>query len=144
MSENENNKKTNTANTNSNIEGPTMLWGMLKGKEVITNDGEKLGEIKEVTQNSILVEKGLIKKERLWIPKFITDAFDGKVLWLLVSEDEINKRYNYKDNEPTTDLYLKDFESFKNSPTAKDYSTNNPDIETKIRVIENYKNIRDL
>ena len=31
--------------------GPTILWSMLKGKEVMTNDGKNLGEIKEFSQN---------------------------------------------------------------------------------------------
>ena len=26
--------------------GPTILWSMLKGKNVITNDGKDIGEIK--------------------------------------------------------------------------------------------------
>jgi sporulation protein YlmC with PRC-barrel domain len=44
--------------------GPTILWSMLKGKEVMTNDGKNLGEIKEFSQNYVHVEKGTIKKER--------------------------------------------------------------------------------
>ena len=38
--------------------GPTILWSMLKGKEVMTNDGKNLGEIKEFSQNYVRVEKG--------------------------------------------------------------------------------------
>lgn len=133
----------NQVKNDSNIEGPTMLWGMLKGKDVLTNDGEELGKIKEISQNCFLTEKGTLKKHRLWIPKYLTDAFDGKTLWLLVSEDEIVKNYNYQDNEPSNERYLKDLESFKNSPTARDF-TQDADIENKIRVVENYKNIRNL
>ena len=65
--------------------GPTILWSMLKGKEVMTNDGKKLGEIKEFSQNYARVEKGTINKERIWIPKDVAEAFDGKKLWLLIS-----------------------------------------------------------
>ena len=54
---------------NSRI-GPTILWGMLKGKRVITNDGKDLGEIKDVSDNYIHLEKGSIKKDRFWIPKY--------------------------------------------------------------------------
>ncbi|MDR4510727.1 MAG: hypothetical protein MRJ93_03365 [Nitrososphaeraceae archaeon] len=129
--------------SDSNTEGPTMLWGMLKDKTVNTNDGEDLGKIKEISQNCFLTEKGTLNKHRLWIPKFLSDAYDGKILWLLVSEDEIKEKYYYQDEKPTQERFLKDFDLFKNSPTAKDF-TENADRENKVRVIENYKNIRDL
>ncbi len=35
----------------SNKAGPTTLWRTLKGKNVKTNDGKDLGEIKEVSEN---------------------------------------------------------------------------------------------
>jgi len=136
-------KNTQNKTSDTNIEGPTMLWGMLKDKTVNTNDGEDLGKIKEISQNCFLTEKGTLNKHRLWIPKYLSDAYDGKILWLLVSEDEIKENYYYQDGEPSQERFLKDFDSFKNSPTAKDF-IENADRENKIRVIENYKNIRDL
>ncbi|HVI21223.1 MAG TPA: PRC-barrel domain-containing protein [Bacillus sp. (in: firmicutes)] len=42
--------------------GPTILWSMLKGKKVITNDGKDIGEIKDISDNYIRLEKGSIKK----------------------------------------------------------------------------------
>ena len=62
--------------------GPTTLWKTLKGKNVKTNDGKDLGEIKEISDNYIRVEKGTFRKESFWIPKYVADAFDGKTLWL--------------------------------------------------------------
>ncbi|PWU79165.1 MAG: hypothetical protein DLM72_18740 [Candidatus Nitrosopolaris wilkensis] len=68
--------------TDSNRAGPTTLWKTLKGKNVRTNDGKNLGEIKEVSENYLHVEKGTVRKEKFWIPKYVADAFDGKTLWL--------------------------------------------------------------
>ena len=67
----------------NNIEGPTVLWGELKGRKVKSNDGKDLGDIDKISQNYIKLEKGTIKKEKFWVPKYLADAFDGKVLWLL-------------------------------------------------------------
>ena len=64
--------------TDSNKAGPTTLWKNLKGKNLKTNDGKDLGEIKEISENYLHVEKGTIHKERFWIPKYDADAFDGK------------------------------------------------------------------
>ena len=44
--------------------GPSVLWNVLKGKKVKTNDGKELGEINEFSQNYVRVEKGTLKKGR--------------------------------------------------------------------------------
>ena len=133
---------TDVDNNNSRI-GPTILWSMLKGKKVITNDGKDLGEIKDVSDNYIRLEKGSIKKDKFWIPKYTADAFDGKHLWLLINEEELHSSHVYGDESPGGDEYAKDLESFKSSPSGQkgDY---NSGFEERIRIIENYKNIRDL
>src|ERR1043165_13644 len=109
--------------------GPTILWSMLKGKKVITNDGKDIGEIKDISDNYIRLEKGSIKKDKFWIPKYTADAYDAK--------------HVYGDESPRGDEYTKGLQSFKNSPSGQkgEYS---PGFEERIRIIENYKNIRDL
>jgi hypothetical protein len=127
--------------------GPTILWDMLKGKEVMTNDGKKLGEIKEFSQNYVRVEKGTINKERIWIPKDVADAFDGKKLWLLISEEEAREKYQhgekegeFKEVQPSTDT-----EGLKtsNGSQAEKNEEQDSEIEESIRVVEDYENIRD-
>ena len=48
--------------TDSNKPGPTTLWKTLKGRDVKTNDGKDLGEIKDIPDNYIHVEKGTIRR----------------------------------------------------------------------------------
>jgi len=50
------------ASSSSSREGPTILWTMLKGKKVTSNDVKDVGEIKEVSQNFLRLEKGILKK----------------------------------------------------------------------------------
>ena len=52
-------------NADNNRIGPTILWSMLKGKKVVTNDGKDIGEIKDISDNYIRLEKGTIKKNNL-------------------------------------------------------------------------------
>src|SRR5688572_8105457 len=75
--------------------GPSVLWDVLKGKKVKTNDGKELGEIKEFSQNYARVEKGTLRKDSFWIPKYVADAFDGNTLWLLISEQEVLERFKH-------------------------------------------------
>jgi hypothetical protein len=135
-------------------EGPRILWEQLKGKKVKTNDGHDVGEIKEVTQNYIRVEKGIVNKDKSWIPKYLADAYDGKVLWLVIGDDELAKGYSYT-TEPAREQYAHDFEAFKATPYGQRV-VQLPDFEQNIRIIEErkpstgtnsseeYKNIRDL
>src|SRR5215210_4220965 len=124
-------------------EGPRILWEQLKGKKVKTNDGHDVGEIKELTQNYMRLEKGMVNKDKSWIPKYLADAYDGKVLWLVISNDDLSKGYSH------------DFEAFKATPYGQ-RAIQLPDFEQNIRLTEErksntsinsddeYKNIRDL
>ena len=128
--------------SSSSREGPTILWTMLKGKKVKSNDGKDVDEIKEVSQNFLRLEKGTVKKDKFWIPKYVADAYDGKVLWLLVSEEEILGKYHHGSEQPG-DQYARDFESFKSTPYGQK-ATYSPDSDQNVRVVEEYKNVRDL
>ncbi|HZD34905.1 MAG TPA: hypothetical protein VE130_06840 [Nitrososphaeraceae archaeon] len=127
---------------------PTVLWSVLEGKKVTTNDGKELGEIKEFSQNYVKVEKGTVRKHSLWIPKYVGDAFDGHTLWLLVSEEEALERFKYGEKEgelkeaPSSERYREEFETFKSSPAGKQREYKS-DLEDNIRIVENYENIRN-
>jgi hypothetical protein len=129
--------------------GPSVLWDVLKGKKVKTNDGKELGEIKEFSQNYVKVEKGTVRKDSFWIPKYVGDAYDGHTLWLLISEQEVLERFKYGEKEgefkeaPSSEQYTKDFEKFRGSPAGKD-GEHRSKLDESIRVVENYKNIRDV
>jgi hypothetical protein len=84
----------------ANKEGPTVLWSMLKGKNVKTNDGKEIGEIKEISENFLCLQKGTVAKKKFWIPKYTADAYDGKVLWLLTDEEQVLDKYRYGAEPP--------------------------------------------
>ncbi len=127
--------------------GPTIFWIELVNKKVKTVDGKTIGKIKKVSEHNIRVDQGSLKKKKLWIPKFVAEAFDGDNLWLSIAYDDIHRRY-YRDEEPSNTQYEEDKLTFKNT-YGKD-----PDIEynDKVNVISKrqknirneYKNIRDL
>jgi hypothetical protein len=136
--------------TENNIEGPTVLWGELKGKKVKSNDGKDLGDIDKISQNYIQLEKGTIKKEEFWIPKYLANAFDGKVLWLLTEEIETRAKFQYGE-EPSAEQYQKDFGSFKTSSYGQNRTWDAEKVSvTPERTVgiptkpADYKNVRDL
>jgi hypothetical protein len=131
---------------------------MLKGKKVKTNDGKDVGEIEDVSQNFIRIEKGTFSKDKYWIPKYLADAYDGKRLWLLVSEEHLLQRYLYGE-EPPAEQYTKDYETFKTGPDGQK-APSRTDYDQTVRVIDErptsgtitepeetetgYKNVRDI
>ena len=138
----------------NNIEGPTVLWGELKGKKVKSNDGKDLGDIDKISQNYIKLEKGTIKKEKFWVPKYLADAFDGKVLWLLIGEDETRAKFQYGEEPSCRDntkmiLVRSKLLTVRNRTWDADKVSVTPErtigVSTKpADSNEDYKNVRDL
>ena len=70
----------------SNIE-----WGDTIKKEARGSNDEDLGEVQEVQGNYVLVQKGLINKEKFYIPKDQAESYDGDVLRFKISQEDLNQ-----------------------------------------------------
>jgi hypothetical protein len=136
----------------SGTSGPTILWNQLKGKKVKTNDGKDVGEINEISQNHLRLEKGTISKDKYWIPKYIVDTFDGKNVWLSTNEEEVKGTYLFG-QEPSTEQFTRDFETFRKTKGMDVYNSEGVRVKTSNAQEEEsvprassdeYKNIRDL
>jgi hypothetical protein len=136
----------------SGSSGPTILWNQLKEKKVKTNDGKDVGEIKEVSQNHLRLEKGTISKDKFWIPKYIVDTFDGKNIWLSINEEEVRGTYLFG-QEPSTEQFTRDFEAFRKTKGMDVYNSEGVRVRISSAQEEEsiqsssskeYKNIRDL
>jgi hypothetical protein len=131
------------------ISGPSILWDEMKDKTVKSVDGEKMGKIEKISQNHIMIEEGLIKKKKFWIPKFLADVYDGKFLWLDIKKEEIRQRYYY-DQEPAESQYDLDRSEFNTKYGKNKTASSNEKIrlkegvEVKTKSKKGYKNIRDL
>jgi hypothetical protein len=56
-------------------------------EKVKSHDGKDVGEINQVSQNVLRLEKGTANNGKFCIPKYVADAYDGNTLWLFVSKD---------------------------------------------------------
>jgi len=72
----------------SNIE-----WSDTIKKEARGSNDEDLGEVQEVTDGYVLVQRGMINKEKFYIPQDQVESYDGSVLRFTISEDEIKSKY---------------------------------------------------
>ena len=131
----------------NNLSGPSILWGEISGKKVKSVDGEDLGKIEKISQNHVMIEDGLVKKKRFWIPKFVADFYDGKSLWLDMKKEELKQRYYY-DQEPESSQYDLDMNKYNTIYGKNKSNISNEKIKLKegvdIKSKKCYKNIRDL
>lgn len=97
-------------------------WDNVLKKEVIGTDGLDLGEVAEVGNNFVIIQKGLLNKKRYIIPISTVENFDGDILRVKVNENDL------LEYEEPTDPQFKDYSTFKSSDMSGE-------IETKIPVI---------
>ena len=71
---------------NSNIE-----WNDVIKKEARGNNDEDFGEVQQVQGNYVLVQKGMINKEKYFIPKDQAESYDGDVLRFRISEQDLSQ-----------------------------------------------------
>ncbi len=68
-------------------------WNDTIKKEARALNNEDLGEVQEVTDGYVLVQRGVIDKEKFSIPQDQAESYDGAILRFRISEDEIIKEY---------------------------------------------------
>jgi uncharacterized protein (TIGR02271 family) len=66
-------------------------WSEVIKKEARGINDEDLGEVQEITNGYILVQKGIINKEKFYIPQNHVESYDGSILRFRISEEEMNK-----------------------------------------------------
>jgi len=70
-----------------------MDWNDVIKKEVRGKNDEDLGEVQEVRDTYVLVQKGLINKERFYIPQDKVESYDGTILRFKISEEDARSEY---------------------------------------------------
>ncbi|HYZ96416.1 MAG TPA: YsnF/AvaK domain-containing protein [Nitrososphaeraceae archaeon] len=84
-------------------------WDDVIKKEARGINDEDLGEVQEVTQDYVMVQKGLINKEKYYVPQNEVESYDGNILRFKLSEEEIKSKY-LGDSPPLTRNTEKDDE----------------------------------
>ena len=119
-------------------EQPDINWDEVIKKEARGKNDEDLGEVQEVGDTYVVVQKGLINKEKFYIPQDKVESYDGTVLRFKISEEDARSEYlgdlspplstsidNDNINNNTEEAEQKEFES---------ESTRVPLIEEKLNV----------
>jgi hypothetical protein len=89
----------NVFNINDEINLPYVVK-----KEARGIDDADFGEVQEIVLHYILTEKGIISKEKFYLPTGLVEGFDGDKLRFNISEDEANRKFK-RDNPPSAEEY---------------------------------------
>ena len=74
-------------------------WDDVIKKEARGINDEDLGEVQEVTQDYVMVQKGLINKEKLYIPRDLAIGYNGTILIFNITAEEAKTKF-LRDSEP--------------------------------------------
>ena len=66
-------------------------WNDVLKKEARGINDEDFGEVQDIQGNYVLVQKGIIDKEKFYIPKDRAESYDGDVLRFRISQQELSQ-----------------------------------------------------
>ena len=111
-------------------------WDDVIKKEARGSDDEDLGEVQETGQDYVLVQKGMINKEKFYIPKNMVESYDGNVLRFNITKEEVKNRY-MRDSPPIADEYSSSYTRDEDKPNL----SRETDTETRIPLVEERLNV---
>jgi uncharacterized protein (TIGR02271 family) len=101
----------------------------LSRKEARGLNNYDLGEVQEVGQTYVVTQKGTIKKEKFYIPKYLAEGYDGEVLRFKVSEEDAINNFA-RDSPPSAGEYYK----YKTQDVPTDIETRIPMMAERLEV----------
>jgi uncharacterized protein (TIGR02271 family) len=109
--------------------GKTIEWNDVIKKEARGSNDDDLGEVQEVGQTYVVTQKGTIKKEKFYIPKYLAEGYDGDVLRFKLTEAEAKNKF-VRDTPPSVQEYSR----YKTPDIPKDIETRIPVMGERLDV----------
>ena len=68
-------------------------WSDTIKKEAEGINGEDFGEVQDVSNGFVLVQRGIINKEKFLIPQELAESYDGDIVRFRIAEDDLLNKY---------------------------------------------------
>jgi hypothetical protein len=96
--------------TSSPADQPIKKTGIaLIDESVHTSDDADIDDIEAVNRDFIVVKRGFLNIHYYYIPISKAEGWDGHVLWLKITEDEVKRSYERDARPDPTRYYVKDY-----------------------------------
>jgi uncharacterized protein (TIGR02271 family) len=116
-------------------------WDDVIKKEARGSDDEDLGEVRETGQDYVLVQKGMINKEKFYIPKNMVESYDGSVLRFNISKEQAKSRF-MRDSPSTANDYSSSSKNMDvTAEEEQDKSNVSQDTAVRVPVMEERLNV---
>jgi uncharacterized protein (TIGR02271 family) len=116
-------------------------WDDVIKKEARGSDDEDLGEVRETGQDYVLVQKGMINKEKFYIPKNMVESYDGSVLRFNISKEQAKSRF-MRDSPSTANDYSSSSKNMDvTAEEEQDKSNVSQDTSARVPVMEERLNV---
>lgn len=109
-------------------------WNDVIKKEARVTDDSDFGEVQEVGPNYVLTQRGMLEKERYYVPKYLVYGYDGHTLWFDVGNADVTKFK--RDTAPQYEEYAT---QYKKTDMPADVETRIPLIEERLDVSKKVK-----
>ena len=87
-------------------------WIDLINESVHTSDDVDIGDIDAVSRDFVVVKRGFVNVHYYYVPMNKVEGWDGNVLWLKATEDEVKSKYE-RDAVPDPSRYfVKDYPGY--------------------------------
>jgi uncharacterized protein (TIGR02271 family) len=113
------------SNTNESIAWDNIIKKEARGAV----DDSDFGEVQELGQNYVQTQKGVVSKQKYYIPKYLVQGFDGDTLWFNASESDLE---GWKRDSPP------DYNEYTQYKKSEEMPS---DVETRIPLIEERLNV---
>jgi hypothetical protein len=87
---------------------PATGWIDIINESVHTRDDIDVGDIEAVNKNFVVVKSGFINVHYYYIPITKIEGWDGRVLWLTLTEQEVKQKYERDPLPDPARYYVKD------------------------------------
>src|SRR5918911_3641819 len=88
---------------------PKTGWMSLINESVHSSDDMDIGDIDAVSKDFIVVKRGYVNVHYYYIPISKVEGWDGHVLWLKVTENEVKEKYERDKIPDPLQYYIKDY-----------------------------------
>lgn len=81
----------------------------LLNESVHTSDDVDIGDIEAVSKDFVVVKRGFLNVHYYYIPIHKVEGWDGNVLWLQITEEQVKQRYERDVFPNPNKYYIKDY-----------------------------------
>lgn len=87
-------------------------WINLIDESVHTSDDIDIGDIDAVSRDFVVIKKGFVNVHYYYVPLKKVEGWDGNVLWLKATEDEVKRNYERDATPEPRRYFVKDYPAY--------------------------------